>query len=121
MASLQKEVQELQAKWYEYVSLDHHKDRDCHFYVNLDFAYDGTDIDHEVTHHGYIYHNELRLEGKGADFYPTLKKAILTVIKDQEVWVNDVLESPGDWDEWQIEQAKKYKELFDGYKEREEV
>lgn len=107
-----EELQRLQEAWYHYVSQDHHKDRDCHFYVNLDFAYDGTDVTHEVTHHGYIYHSDLRLEGEGADYARTLKRAILTVIKDQETWVNDVLHSPDSWDEWQLKQAQSYKELF---------
>lgn len=113
---MKEEVQRLQEAWYKYVAQDHHKDRDCHFYVEIDYAYYGTDISHAVTHNGYIYHQDLRLDGKGGDYLPTLKKAILVVVKDQEAWVNDVLKSPDSWDERQIKQAESYKELFKEWK-----
>lgn len=110
--ALAQECQRLQDAWYNYVSLDHHKDRDCHFYVELDYAYDGTDISHAVTHHGYIYHDELRLEGNGTDYLPTLKKAILTVVKDQLTYVNNVLSNPDSYDTAQRAQVKQFQELF---------
>jgi hypothetical protein len=43
----------------EYLSLirsDHHKDRDCHFYINHVYSY-GDSPYYRIEHHGYI--NEL--------------------------------------------------------------
>ena len=39
--------------WYNYVSLDHHKDRDCHFYVEGSYSYGKPPV-YNAYHHGYI-------------------------------------------------------------------
>ena len=44
---------ELTQFWYNYVSLDHHKDRDCHFYINQVFSY-GEEPYWRIEHYGYI-------------------------------------------------------------------
>lgn len=44
---------ELTKFWYEYVSCDHHKDRDCHFYVNQVWSY-GQPFYYRIEHYGYM-------------------------------------------------------------------
>jgi len=39
--------------WYDYVGCDHHKDRDCHFYVNKVWSY-GKEPYYRLEHYGYI-------------------------------------------------------------------
>lgn len=48
-----KRILELSAKWCNFVSNDHHKDRDCHWYIEIDYAY-GSDVRYYVSHNGYI-------------------------------------------------------------------
>lgn len=37
--SLEKEIILLTSKWYKYVNLDHHKDRDCHWHITKTYSY----------------------------------------------------------------------------------
>jgi hypothetical protein len=47
------DVQSLSAIYYRLVGIDHHKDRDCHFYLNEVFSY-GQEPYFRVEHYGYI-------------------------------------------------------------------
>lgn len=51
---LQDEITELTAKWYELVGSDHHKDRDCHWYITGKWSY-GSPVKYAVEHHGYVW------------------------------------------------------------------
>jgi len=48
-------IKELVAIWYS-LMIDHHKDRDCHFYLNAHYKYDGQAV-YIVEHFGYVYHH----------------------------------------------------------------
>ena len=106
------EAKELMVKWQEYVALDHHKDRDCHFYVELDFAY-GTAVDHTVRHYGYIA-DEIELTGSGSDYSKTLIKAVKKAIISEKNWCDQVIEEgeTGGWDKYQVAHANKWYALF---------
>ncbi len=45
-------LQELVAIWYS-LMVDHHKDRDCHFYIETDYRYSG-EVVYSAQHSGYI-------------------------------------------------------------------
>lgn len=49
---LESELIRLTDKWYRYVNLDHHKDRDCHWYITKTYSY-GDPAKYTVSHHGY--------------------------------------------------------------------
>lgn len=51
--TLEEEITALTAKWYKYVNLDHHKDRDCHWYIQKVWSY-GQEPYYEAHHYGYI-------------------------------------------------------------------
>jgi hypothetical protein len=51
--TLDEEITILTAKWYKYVNLDHHKDRDCHWYITKTYSY-GDEAYYEAHHSGYI-------------------------------------------------------------------
>jgi hypothetical protein len=44
---------ELTNFWYDYVGVDHHKDRDCKFYINQVYEY-GKAPFWRIEHYGYI-------------------------------------------------------------------
>jgi hypothetical protein len=50
--TLEEEIVELTAKWYKYVNMDHHKDRDCHWYITKTYSY-GQEPYWEASHYGY--------------------------------------------------------------------
>lgn len=51
--TLEEEIVLLTSKWYKYVNLDHHKDRDCHWYITKTYSY-GDEAYYEAHHSGYI-------------------------------------------------------------------
>lgn len=108
---MDKDIIELTSKWYEYVGTNHHKDRDCHFIVTVDYAY-GDKPTFEIDHYGYVG-NEFHLTAQS--YGEALKKLytnIQKMIYDESDWVDDVLSRPDEYDEWQVKQANKYNELF---------
>jgi hypothetical protein len=50
------EITELSKEWYILIGGDHHKDRDCHFYINTVWSY-GHKQKYRVEHYGYIFRN----------------------------------------------------------------
>jgi hypothetical protein len=48
-----KKITQLTDEWYKLIGKDHHKDRDCHFYINTVWSY-GQDQKYRVEHHGYV-------------------------------------------------------------------
>lgn len=50
---LEEEITLLTEKWYRYVNLDHHKDRDCHWYIEKRWSYGDVPY-YQAFHHGYI-------------------------------------------------------------------
>jgi hypothetical protein len=51
--TLDDEITALTAKWYRYVNLDAHKDRDCHFYIEKIWSY-GNRPKYRAYHDGYV-------------------------------------------------------------------
>jgi hypothetical protein len=47
------QITELSRVWYIQIGGDHHKDRDCHFYINTVWSY-GQRQKYRVEHYGYI-------------------------------------------------------------------
>ncbi len=46
-------ISKLMALWYRTISLEHHKDRDCHFTIETRFSYGGQ-VRYLLSHHGYL-------------------------------------------------------------------
>ena len=51
--TLEEEIIILSNKLYKYVSLDHHKDRDCHWYIEKIYSY-GQEPYFIASHNGYL-------------------------------------------------------------------
>jgi hypothetical protein len=56
LMTLEEEITKLTAAWCKFVSVDHHKDRDMHFYVQKNWSY-GEAPTYSAHHHGYIGKN----------------------------------------------------------------
>jgi len=48
-----KKATELTQEWYKLIGSDHHKDRDCHFYIQIIFSYGNPPI-YQLAHDGYL-------------------------------------------------------------------
>lgn len=53
MKEIIEEITKLTDEWYFLIGKDHHKDRDCHWYIETKWSY-GLPPTYEVQHWGYI-------------------------------------------------------------------
>lgn len=108
----QKTFIEQTDKWYEYVSMDHHKDRDCHWYIEVDFQYGRGPI-YTAFHQGYTQRGRFAPERETyAEAFEDLVEIFRECIDNERKWVKEVLKTPPDWDEEQIRKAEFFKEEF---------
>jgi hypothetical protein len=75
-------------EWYFLIGKDHHKDRDCHFYINTVWSY-GQKQKYRVEHYGYIFRD---IEEE-FDTYNEAAMFLLNKIKDMIKVVEKDLES----------------------------
>lgn len=91
--NLEQRLLQLTRFWYDYVSCDHHKDRDCHFYINKVWSY-GHEPYYRIEHYGYMS----ELDDK--ENYDTYAEALYQLVKWLEDEVKDVYNSvPQDWED----------------------
>ena len=77
-----KAITNLTNEWYQLIGKDHHKDRDCHFYINTVWSY-GQDQKYRVEHYGYVsdeIEEEFDTYGEAIDF---LEKKLRNMIKEE--------------------------------------
>jgi hypothetical protein len=81
------QITELSKEWYILIGGDHHKDRDCHFYINTVWSY-GQKQKYRVEHYGYIFRDveeEFDTYNEAALFLlKKIKEMIKVVEKDLE-------------------------------------
>ena len=53
-AQLDQQIEELAAEYQYLIATDHHKDKDCHWYITRTWSY-GEDQLWSIIHHGYCY------------------------------------------------------------------
>lgn len=51
--NLEEKIVKLTSLWYEYVNLDHHKTKDCYWYIEKFYAF-GEPAKYRAYHNGYI-------------------------------------------------------------------
>ena len=79
--------------WYDYVGCDHHKDRDCHFYINQVWSY-GQEPYYRIEHYGYM--SELDDDTR----YETYEEALDAFIVWLETEIKEVYAgTPPDWED----------------------
>jgi hypothetical protein len=54
--NIESEITDLTQQWYRLISSDHHKDRDCHWYIETIWSY-GELPKYIIRHSGYILDN----------------------------------------------------------------
>lgn len=101
------EIIRLTKLWYQVVSSDHHKDRDCHWYINTVYSY-GNEPIYRIEHYGYV-HDNISIE---FDSYESAERGLLVEIRRALVnefsWALGVLGgNPNESDETDKERARK--------------
>jgi len=103
---LEKEITRLSSIWYDYVSMDHYKDRDCHWTIEKTWSY-GKKAKYRVYHFGYIYSCKNVIE---CDTYVAAEVALLQLLKHaiklEQEWCLDCIHSKDGCDNHTKKQAR---------------
>jgi hypothetical protein len=54
--NIENQIQQLAAEYHKLIGGDHHKDRDCHWHIDVTWSY-GASARYFVRHKGYVYDN----------------------------------------------------------------
>ena len=85
MKNIIEEITELTNQWYELIGNQHHKDRDCHWYIETKWSY-GNLPTYIVWHHGYIL-DEIEENWSTYDLaLKRLKEILEEKIKEEREW-----------------------------------
>lgn len=105
------EITNLTELWCKLVAIDHHKDRDCHWWVETKFSYGAPPV-YAVCHQGYVYEG-LEIECNSYDkAIEVLKKELKKAIK-QELGYIKMRATEGGWiDELYVKFYNDNPELF---------
>lgn len=91
------EIVRLSRLWCEAISLDHHKDRDCHWYITTKYSY-GEQPTFAASHHGYI---GPRFQGEERTTYAEaeadLRLQLLLAVEAEVSWARETLADPESW------------------------
>jgi len=108
----QEKIVQLTDKWYRFIVKDHHKDKDCHWYIEVDFAY-GQEPTFKAFHFGYLAGDlELPSRTTYAEAEEDLLELIEAAIEKEREWVTRVLESPQNYEDDQIDKATFFTVVF---------
>jgi hypothetical protein len=92
MKTIIEEITELTEEWYKLIGPNHHKDRDCHWYIETKWSYGQPPI-YIMQHYGYII-SELKETWKTYELALERLKEILTEeIKQYKIYKYDNEES----------------------------
>lgn len=86
---IEKEFIKATKKWYKYIVKDHHKDHDCHWYLNqvnrFSYGEEETQEYWEMVHNGYIA-DDLYFDGETReDVLEKATKWIKDYLKDNKI------------------------------------
>ena len=74
----EEELRKIMLDWYELISHDHHKDRDCRFGIYKHWQY-GEEPYYYIDHYGYLFNEQKELE-KQYKTYELAKNELATMI-----------------------------------------
>ncbi|MHA1304343.1 MAG: hypothetical protein ACTSPI_11650 [Candidatus Heimdallarchaeaceae archaeon] len=108
---MEEEIKKLTRLWYELVSLDHHKDRDCHWSIEVKYSY-MNDPTYSVIHYGYIYGDVNKEFSSYEKAEVGLLEELHEAFEGELLWADKVLKNISAWDSHSIEKAKEIKKIY---------
>jgi hypothetical protein len=90
--SIEQDITRLTQEWYALMGEDHHKDRDCHWYIETKWSY-GQVPTYCVIHHGYVYD---RIEEKWSSYEGALNR-LREILIDAIKEINEFRDNDQNW------------------------
>lgn len=83
MEKIIEEITKLTDEWYCLIGREHHKDRDCHWYIETRWSY-GLPPEYIMQHYGYIRNNVEVVCSSYEDALVALKAELENAIKEEK-------------------------------------
>ncbi len=90
--SIEQDITRLTQEWYALMGEDHHKDRDCHWYIETKWSY-GQVPTYCVIHHGYVYD---RIEENWSSYEGALNR-LREILIDAIKEINEFRDNDQNW------------------------
>lgn len=94
--SIIEEITELTEKWYTLIGPEHHKDRDCHWYIETRWSY-GYPPKYAVQHYGYIIESIQEEFDSYEECLQFLKETLIKEIQDYKNYLTNQDEDDTGW------------------------
>jgi len=88
MENIEESILKLTNEWYFLIGKDHHKDRDCHWYIETKWSY-GLLPKYYIRHFGYILDEIEILCDRYEDSLKKLKNCLENVIKKEKEYIEN--------------------------------
>lgn len=85
MKSNSEVISELTSKWCSLICADHHKDKDMHFYIEVDYSYGKPPVYH-AQHNGYVADSFFEAFTCFEDAEEFLVRKLRTMVEEGERW-----------------------------------
>jgi hypothetical protein len=93
MKEIIDEITKLTDEWYVMIGKDHHKDRDCHWYIETKWSYGYSPI-YVVAHYGYILDT---INDEFTSYEDALKRLKDILVKEIEEYRSQYKGDDFDW------------------------
>lgn len=87
---LEADIKRLCEIWYRVISADHHKDHDCHWYIQKRYSYAG-ELSYEVQHFGYLIGETSTSFNSSIEAHRYLRRKIAGVLLRESEDGSDIL------------------------------
>ena len=96
MNEIIERITELTNEWYELLGSSHHKDKDCHWYINTKWSY-GYAPTYIVEHYGYIL-SDIEIEcSTYEEALETIKHQLQIAIDREKEFKNSLKDEDESW------------------------
>lgn len=116
----EEEITKLTKLWYEIVGNDHHKDKDCHWYINKVWSY-GDKPYYRVEHYGYVLDDISKDFTTSKDAHHFLMEQLLIGITAEYEWNVENQDKTDEYDILPKETIDKAKKTLDSFKRYMEI
>lgn len=112
LTEVEAEITRLSDIWMRFVGQDHHKDRDCHWYIEKYYSY-GKPPYYQAYHNGYIGD---KFEGSECTTIEEAEEELLNAIKfrihDAKIWVTRNLEEARNGTDFYFGSVEEYETML---------
>lgn len=89
---MEQSIAQLVSEWMSIICGDHHKDKDCHWYITTIYSY-GNPPYYQASHNGYLIDDWYGLERKS---YKEAEQDLFFKLKEVIKYEKEIRESNGD-------------------------